>query len=70
MSTIVRADAPIDEERIRALAAPIVAAEDLEEFIAMAFSELAGLHEGNIACYRLRLSEFQRWHAGKSSSVA
>jgi Fic family protein len=63
VSTIVRDDAPIDEARIRELAVPIVAPEDLEEFIAMAISELSGLHEGNLARYRLRLSEFRRWRA-------
>jgi len=62
VSAIVRDDAPIDDARIRALAAPIVAPEDLEDFIAMAISELSGLHEGNLARYRLRLSEFRRWH--------
>jgi Fic family protein len=61
VSAIVRDDAPIDEARIRELATPIVAAEDLDEFIAMAISELSGLHEGNLARYRLRLSEFRRW---------
>ena len=61
VNTIVRDDAPIDDERIRALATPIVARDDLEEFIAMAISELSGLHEGNLARYRLRLSEFRRW---------
>ena len=61
VSSIVRDDSPIDDARIRALATAIVDREDLEEFIAMAISELSGLHEGNLARYRLRLSEFRRW---------
>jgi fido (protein-threonine AMPylation protein) len=61
VSAIVRDDAPIDDARIRVLAAPIVDPADLEELIAMAISELSGLHEGNLARYRLRLSEFRRW---------
>jgi len=61
VSSIVRDDLPIDDARIRALAVPLVAPEDLEQFVAMAVSELSGLHEGNIARYRLRLSEFRRW---------
>jgi Fic family protein len=61
VSSIVRDDVAIEDARIRALATPIVAAEDLEEFIAMAISELSGLHEGNLARYRLRLGEFRRW---------
>lgn len=63
VSAIVRDDDPIIDSRIRELARPIVAAEDLEDFIALAISELHGLHEGNIARYRLRLSEFRRWQA-------
>ena len=66
VSTLVRDDAPIDEARIRELATPIVEAEDLDEFVAMAISELSGLHEGNLARYRLRLSEFHRWHGRKA----
>lgn len=61
ISAIVRDDAPIDEARIREIATPIVTPDDLEEFIAMAISELSSLHEGNLARYRLRLSEFTRW---------
>ena len=61
VNTIVRDDAPIDDARIRELATAMVPPEDLEEFIAMAISELSGLHEGNLARYRLRLSEFRRW---------
>jgi Fic family protein len=68
VNTIVRDDAPIDEARIRELATPIVAPEDLEEFIAMAISELSGLHEGNLARYRLRLSEFRRWHVSRGTA--
>lgn len=65
VSGIVRDDAPIDESKIRELAEPIVTQADLEDFIAMVLSDLHGLHEGNLARYRLRLSEFQRWHARK-----
>ncbi len=61
VNAIVRDDAPIDDAPIRALAAPVVAADDLEDFIAMAIGELSGLHEGNLARYRLRPSEFRRW---------
>lgn len=69
VSTIVRDDAPIDEARIRELATQIVPPEDLDEFIAMVISELSGLHEGNLARYRLRLSEFRRWR-GRSTPSA
>lgn len=61
VNAIVRDDMHIDEARIREIAAPIVATSDLDQFVAMAISELHGLHEGNLARYRLRLSEFRRW---------
>lgn len=61
VNAIVRDDAPIDDAPVRVLAVPLVAPEDLEDFIAMAISELSGLHEGNLARYRLRPSEFRRW---------
>ncbi len=66
VSAIVRDDAPIDDARIRAMAAPIVDPDDLEQFIAMTISELSGLHEGNLARHRLRPSEFRRWR-GRSA---
>lgn len=68
VSAIVRDDSPIDDARIRDLAEPLVAPEDLEEFVAMVISELSGLHEGNLARYRLRLSEFRRWRGRRQES--
>jgi len=70
VSTIVREEAPIEDARIRALAAPIVAPEDLEAIVAMAISELSGLHEGNVARYRLRLSELRRWRERQQSGAS
>ena len=58
---IVRQGKPIDTRLIRELAAPLVPPEDLSEFVAMAFGDLHRMHEGNIARYRLRLSEFRAW---------
>ena len=66
VSTIVRDDLAIDEDAIRTLAAPIADPDDLEQLIAMAISELHGLHEGNLARFRLRLSELRRWR-GRST---
>jgi Fic family protein len=68
VSAIVRDDLPIDDARIRPLATPIVEPADLEQFIAMAISELSGLHEGNLALYRLRLSEFRRWRSRRDAT--
>ncbi len=36
--------------------------EDRKRFIEVAETELMALHEGNIARYRLRPSEFRVWH--------
>ena len=34
---------------------------DTSQFVAMAFYYLHHLHEGNVASYRLRLSEYRSW---------
>lgn len=58
---MVRKGSPIDPKSIREFAAPLVGAADLPEFVAMVANELHHLHEGNIARYGLRLSEFKSW---------
>jgi len=50
-------------EKAAALAAELVPAEGLERFRYLAFAEMGLLHEGNIARFRLRLSEFRKWQA-------
>jgi Fic family protein len=65
VSAIVRDDLPIDEAAVRALATPLTSAEDLEPLIAMAIAELHDLHEGTLARFRLRPSEFRRWRGRK-----
>jgi hypothetical protein len=37
--------------------------EDLEQFRDFVFVEIARLHEGNIARFRLRPNEFRRWQS-------
>ena len=51
------AEPPIVERE----ATRLVPIEDRKRFVEMAIDELRGLHEGNIARYRLRLSEFRDW---------
>ena len=58
---VVRDSRPIDPKVIREYAAPLVASADLSDFVALAANELHHLHEGNIARYGLRLSEFRSW---------
>ena len=61
VNAIVRDDRLPEDTVVRELAAPIVEPADLEEFVALAILELHGLHEGNLARYRLRPSELRRW---------
>jgi Fic family protein len=60
---IVRGGMPIEHDAIRRLSTPLVDTADLEAFLTMATNELYQLHEGSLARYRLRPSEFQRWLA-------
>lgn len=50
-------------EQIRPLAAGLVPEGDLARFVTIAVAELAGLHEGNIARFRIRPGEFYEWRA-------
>jgi len=58
---IVRKRWEADSLIIERETANLVPAEDRTRFIEMAIAELKGLHDGNIARYRLRLSEFRDW---------
>ncbi len=58
---VVRSGSAVAPAIIRQLAGTAVAADDVAALIAMAINELANLHEGNIALYRRRLSEFHHW---------
>jgi Fic family protein len=60
---VVRKGWAADSLNIEREAANLVPAEDRTRFIEMANNELKALHEGNIARYRLRLSEFRDWKA-------
>lgn len=57
----VRQRSGIDPARLRDLARETVDAADLDAVVAMAINELHRLHEGNIARFGLRLSEFRAW---------
>jgi DNA-binding transcriptional ArsR family regulator/fido (protein-threonine AMPylation protein) len=70
VNAIVRDDRAPDEAVMRALAASIVERADLDDFVAMAIHELYGLHEGNLARYRLRPSELRRWRITRDRAAA
>jgi hypothetical protein len=60
---VVRALEPVDTGRIRARAAARVPGNDLDAVVAMAFSDLMHLDEGNVARHRLTIGEYRRWKA-------
>jgi len=60
VSHVVRHDLPATTTSIRPLVAD-VAESDRPTLVAMALNELLQLHEGNIARYHLRPSEFAAW---------
>jgi hypothetical protein len=59
----VRQRLPTTAESIDALARTLVASKDREQFTQLALAELRGLHEGNIARFRVRPSGFRGWPA-------
>src|SRR3546814_12177420 len=52
---------PYDIAGIRQRVSALVAPDDIEDVVALVVNELHQLHEGNIARYRLRLSQFRQW---------
>ena len=50
-----------DVDAIKRLLRPRVQAQDLSEVVALVINELHQLHDGNIARYRLRPSQFEQW---------
>jgi fido (protein-threonine AMPylation protein) len=61
VGTVVRQRVAPTEAMVGGLARPLVASDDLERFVHLALEEIRGLHEGNIARFRIRPSEFQQW---------
>jgi hypothetical protein len=58
---IVRGKKPVARDAVRAISEPIVEPRDVDAFVDMAVAELHRLREGNIARYRIRLSEYWAW---------
>ena len=58
---VVRQGLPATLDMLTQTSGQVVPAEDLDRFIQLALTELNGLHEGNIARFRIRPSEFGRW---------
>ncbi len=58
---VVRELQPIDLVDLTRRGEALVEPADLQPFAAIAFNELNNLHEGNVARFKLRLSEFLAW---------
>ncbi len=63
VAEIVRGRIPLTNAAMANLARQTVDAQDIPRFTRLVLQEVTGLHEGNIARFRLRPSEFQRWQA-------
>ena len=61
VATIVRLCQPATDGVVRSAAKALIPAADLDRFVAMTLSDLEHLHEGNLARYQLRLSEYRSW---------
>lgn len=65
---VVRKNLAAAGPAVRELAAPLVEPTHLEHFVKMVSTDLRHLHEGNIARYRLRPSDFRRWKKRASAA--
>lgn len=61
VSGVVRLRQPPSDGVVRSFVKELIPPGDLERFVAMALGDLEHLHEGNVARYKLRLSEYQAW---------
>jgi hypothetical protein len=61
VAAVVRMRQRATEDVVRSSAKSLVPSADLDRFVEMALSDLEHLHEGNIAPYNLRLSEYRAW---------
>lgn len=61
VADVVRGMTAPTEAVVRELASALVPPEVVDQFVALARQDLARLHEGNLARYRLKLTEYQAW---------
>jgi len=69
VAEIVRGHQHPNDAAVRAVATTLVPAQDLDRVTALALEDLNGLHEGNVARYRLRLSEYRAWQPLQEAGV-
>ncbi|MCI5220387.1 MAG: Fic family protein, partial [Candidatus Electrothrix sp. LOE2] len=61
VQAVVRGQKRISSENIQQLTDALIPEKDQDAFKTMLLDSLERLHEGNVARYRLKLSEFQAW---------
>ncbi len=61
VQAIVRGRKTVSTDTVKEMADELVPGDDGEAFAKMLMDALNRLHEGNVARYRLKLSEFQEW---------
>jgi Fic family protein len=67
VSQIVRQGLQPSRENIEKLAAPLLPSADLSKLIDLVATELTNLHEGSIARFRLRPSEWKEWQESRGA---
>lgn len=70
VAEIVRSQQTPGEAVVRAVAEGLVPSQDLKRIVERALEDLARLHEGNVARYRLRLSEYRAWRPMQQGGAA
>ena len=66
IATIVRDKLRANAKSISRISAPLIPTADRAEFVRFALEDVGHLHEGNIARYRLRLSEYRAWRSARA----
>ncbi len=65
VQNIVRGCKAVSADIVRQLASDLVPEDDRDSFNKILMDVLQHLHEGNVARYRLKLSEFQKWNQNR-----
>ena len=68
MGELVRSKVQIVDLALKEYAAANVPENDRQRFVQVATNEVGKLHEGNIARYRVRPSEFAAWNEARKKA--
>ncbi len=70
VADVVRSGSPPITSELKNAAIELkVPKQEIDQFLQMVMADLRGLHEGNVARYRLRLREYQSWKAVQESII-